>query len=96
MGITVTYVPDYCLQEVSDHAMALLLALARKIPLSNQLVQAGCTISDKVQQCVEGAQNHGQFVSCVAHLTNDLNKAGTITGKEKGAIQSCAAQTRIP
>jgi D-3-phosphoglycerate dehydrogenase len=41
MGITVTYVPDYCLQEVSDHAMALLLALARKIPLSNQLVQAG-------------------------------------------------------
>src|SRR5262245_53323029 len=40
-GITVTYVPDYCLQEVSDHAMALLLALARKIPLSNQLVQAG-------------------------------------------------------
>src|SRR5438309_3838932 len=40
-GITVTYVPDYCLQEVSDHAMALLLALARKIPFSNQLVQAG-------------------------------------------------------
>jgi len=41
MEITVTYVPDYCLQEVSDHAMALLLALARKIPLSNMLVQAG-------------------------------------------------------
>src|SRR6266508_5623810 len=41
MGITVTYVPDYCLQEVSDHAMALMLALARKIPLSNALVQAG-------------------------------------------------------
>jgi D-3-phosphoglycerate dehydrogenase / 2-oxoglutarate reductase len=41
LGITVTYVPDYCMQEVSDHAMALLLALARKIPFSNQLVQAG-------------------------------------------------------
>jgi D-3-phosphoglycerate dehydrogenase / 2-oxoglutarate reductase len=40
-GITVTYVPDYCMQEVSDHAMALLLALARKIPVSNALVQAG-------------------------------------------------------
>ena len=40
-NIAVTYVPDYCLQEVSDHAMALLLALARKIPLSNKLVQAG-------------------------------------------------------
>jgi D-3-phosphoglycerate dehydrogenase / 2-oxoglutarate reductase len=29
------------MHEVSDHAMALLLALARKIPLSNALVQAG-------------------------------------------------------
>jgi D-3-phosphoglycerate dehydrogenase len=34
-------VPDYCLHEVSDHAIALLLALARKIPLSNRLVQSG-------------------------------------------------------
>jgi len=41
IGITVTYVPDYCMQEVSDHAMALLLALARKVPQSNALVQAG-------------------------------------------------------
>lgn len=40
-NITVTYVPDYCLQEVSDHTMAMLLAMARKIPLSNKLVQAG-------------------------------------------------------
>jgi len=41
LGITVTYVPDYCMQEVSDHTMALLLALARKVPQSNALVQAG-------------------------------------------------------
>jgi D-3-phosphoglycerate dehydrogenase / 2-oxoglutarate reductase len=41
LNITVTYVPDYCLQEVSDHAMALLLALARKVPFSNGLVQQG-------------------------------------------------------
>lgn len=40
-GITVNYVPDYGVREVSDHAMALLLALIRKIPLSNALVQAG-------------------------------------------------------
>jgi D-3-phosphoglycerate dehydrogenase len=41
LGIAVNYVPDYCLREVSDHAMALLLALARKITLSNALVQSG-------------------------------------------------------
>ena len=41
LGITVTYVPDYCMAEVSDHAMALILALARKVPFSNALVQGG-------------------------------------------------------
>jgi len=51
LGITVTYVPDYCMHEVSDHAMALLLALARKIPLSNKLVQAG-------RQSVRAARRH--------------------------------------
>ncbi len=40
-GIAVNYVPDYCIREVSDHAMALLLSLIRKIPLSNKLVQGG-------------------------------------------------------
>jgi len=40
-GIVVTKVPDYCIDEVSDHAVALLLALARKIPSSNAQVHAG-------------------------------------------------------
>jgi D-3-phosphoglycerate dehydrogenase len=40
-GIAVNYVPDYCIREVSDHAMALLLSLIRKVPLSNRLVQSG-------------------------------------------------------
>jgi D-3-phosphoglycerate dehydrogenase / 2-oxoglutarate reductase len=40
-GIVVTKVPDYCIDEVSDHALALLLALVRKIPFSNAQVHAG-------------------------------------------------------
>jgi D-3-phosphoglycerate dehydrogenase / 2-oxoglutarate reductase len=40
-GIVVTRVPDYCLDEVSDHTMALLLALARKIPFSNARTHGG-------------------------------------------------------
>jgi D-3-phosphoglycerate dehydrogenase len=40
-GIVVTKVPDYCIDEVSDHAMALLLSLVRKIPYANSLVHAG-------------------------------------------------------
>ena len=40
-GILVNYVPDYCIREVSDHTMALLLALIRKTAFANRLVQAG-------------------------------------------------------
>jgi D-3-phosphoglycerate dehydrogenase len=40
-GIVVTKVPDYCIDEVSDHALALLLSLARKIPMANAQVHAG-------------------------------------------------------
>jgi D-3-phosphoglycerate dehydrogenase len=40
-GIVVTRVPDYCIDEVSDHALGLLFALARKIPLANSAVHAG-------------------------------------------------------
>ena len=32
-GIVVTYVPDYCIDEVSDHVMALLLSWNRRISL---------------------------------------------------------------
>ena len=40
-SIVVTRVPDYCIDEVSDHTMALLLALARKIPFANSGAHAG-------------------------------------------------------
>jgi D-3-phosphoglycerate dehydrogenase len=40
-GIVVTKVPDYCIDEVSDHTMALLLAAVRKIPFANSMVHAG-------------------------------------------------------
>ena len=33
LGVAVTYVPDYCVDEVSDHVMALLLAWNRRIVL---------------------------------------------------------------
>ena len=62
----------------------------------NPVFPSGCTIFDSVHQCADGADNHGQFVSCVAHLTNELKRAGVITGQQKGAIQGCAAQAEVP
>src|SRR6202047_378554 len=40
-GIVVTKVPDYCIDEVSDHALPLLLAVVRKIPFANARAHAG-------------------------------------------------------
>ena len=39
LGIAVTYVPDYCVDEVSDHVMALLLAFNRRIALFDNSVK---------------------------------------------------------
>jgi hypothetical protein len=64
--------------------------------VSNTLFQTGCTISDVIAQCAVDAKNHGKYVSCVARQTNSLKRSKAITGKQKGAIQSCAAQADIP
>jgi D-3-phosphoglycerate dehydrogenase len=40
-GVVVTNVPDFCLNEVADHAMALLLASARKIVYLDRAVREG-------------------------------------------------------
>jgi D-3-phosphoglycerate dehydrogenase len=40
-GILVTNVPDYCIDEVSDHALALILSLARGVTRLDRSVRAG-------------------------------------------------------
>jgi len=57
------------------------------------LFPTGCTLQDLVNNCGVGAENHGAFVSCVAHLTNDLKDQGLLTGRQKGRIQRCAAKS---
>ncbi|MEO8422535.1 MAG: C-terminal binding protein [Actinomycetota bacterium] len=40
-GIVVTNVPDYCIDEVSDHALALILSLVRRVVVLDRSVRAG-------------------------------------------------------
>src|SRR5947207_10570639 len=40
-GIIVTNNPTYCIEEVAEHTMALMLACARKVALYDRLVRAG-------------------------------------------------------
>lgn len=41
LGMLVTNVPDFCVEEVSDHAMALLLACARRVVTFARITRAG-------------------------------------------------------
>jgi hypothetical protein len=59
----------------------------------NFLFTTGCTGTDLIEAIAASAGNHGGFVSGVAHLTNAWKQAGIITGQQKGAIQSAAAQS---
>jgi len=56
----------------------------------------GSTMMSLILECAENAGNHGEFVSCVAHLTNTWKKAGLITGAQKDAIMDCAGGADIP
>ncbi len=45
-GVVVTNVPDYCLDDVADHTMALLLACARKLMILDRAIRGGRAIKD--------------------------------------------------
>ena len=60
--------------------------------VANTLFPNGCTRADLIARLASPSQNHGGFVSAVAHLTNEWVAAGLISGAEKGAIQSAAAR----
>ncbi|MBN2542232.1 hypothetical protein JXI42_05150 [bacterium] len=58
------------------------------------ILYEGQLISEHIQEIYAETKNHGQFVRGVALFTNELMKAGIISGEEKGRIQSCAAQAK--
>jgi len=64
--------------------------------VDNVLFDDGCTISDLISQYAEDVKNHGQFVSGVSHMLNNLKKDGIISGKDKEKIQSCAGSADMP
>ena len=55
-GIWVTFVPDYCFEEVADHALALLLCCIRKVGYKDRMIRQGRWNLHRDQPCyrVEG------------------------------------------
>lgn len=87
---------DECLATVVG---ADLVVDACTIDVGTLVFATGCSLTEVIQEdlddCTEGATNHGKYVSCVARVTNVFKKQKTITGKQKGNIQSCAARSDI-
>lgn len=61
------------------------------IPSASAEMTTTLLMSDLIDECAASAQNPGNFKSCVSKLTNAWRKDDLINGREKGAIQSCAA-----
>lgn len=54
----------------------------------------GTWANDLIAAAYASAANHGAFVRAVTALSNGWKKSGLITGREHGAIVSCAARTK--
>jgi len=63
-GILVINIPDFCLEEVSNHAMALLLACAKKLVLLNDRLKHGGWMEAAQAQAPMGAI-HGQTLGII-------------------------------
>ena len=73
--------------DTSDFSPTVVGSCNSGVP--NIFFTSGCTLNDLIQQIEANSSNHGQYASGVSHLTNQLKKAGLISGAQKGAIQSC-------
>ncbi len=72
-GIVVRNVPDYCLSEVADHTMALVLSLQRQVTQVDKLVRQGVwkitppLALPPLRQSVLGLIGFGRIAQLVAH-----------------------------
>ncbi len=64
--------------------------------VGNHLFEDGCTMADRIAQCIPGAVHHGDFVTCVGSLARVWKKGGLISGAEGGAVERCAAHAAVP
>jgi len=62
--------------------------------IDNTVGDDGCTIQDLVNACAAQAKNHGQYVSCITHLANELRAGGFITNAQKQEMTRGAAQSK--
>jgi hypothetical protein len=78
-------VGDAC--ETDDDGDGVLLDDCPDTPAGELVNSSGCSV-DQLCPCDNAWKNHGGYVSCVAHTSEDFMNAGLITEAEKDAIVS--------
>ncbi len=78
-GILVTNVPTFCVEEQADHTMALLLALARKLPQMSQAMSAGAWSKGRSQ-----ASTNQRLAGRVLGLIGFGNSARAVARRAQG------------
>jgi D-3-phosphoglycerate dehydrogenase / 2-oxoglutarate reductase len=82
-NILVINIPDFCLEEVANHAIALLLACAKKLPLLNKTVKQGKWYEAKKMQSPMGSI-YGQVLGIIGcgNIGRTTAKKATCFGLE--------------
>lgn len=62
--------------------------------VANKHLGDGSWFNDLIGVAKSSAANHGRFVSAVSALADGWKKSGLITGRDQGAIVSCAARSK--
>ena len=78
-GILVTNVPTFCVEEQADHTMALLLALARKLPQMSQAMSEGAWSKGRSQ-----ASTNQRLAGSVLGLIGFGNSAKAVARRAQG------------
>ena len=63
--------------------------------IANVMFTNGCTMNDEILGAADDADNHGAFVSAVAHLGNTWRDAALITDHQRTIMQTTAAKSSI-
>jgi len=77
-GIYVANIPDYCVKEVSTHALTLILAWARKLPVARAITQAGrwevapLKPLQSPRDLVLGLMGFGRIAQCLCRMARAI------------------------
>ena len=80
---------DICDDDIDGDGVIDAVDLCLPTPLDEPVNGDGCSIGE-LCPCETKWKNHGAYVKCVAHASNDFLAEGLITHAEKGAIVSTA------